>query len=30
MVVAADRLCAERAARPVEGVHYRDVLEDER
>ena len=30
MVAAADRLCAELAAQPVEGVHFRDVPDDER
>jgi hypothetical protein len=30
MVVAADRLCAELAAQPVEGIHFRDVPDDER
>lgn len=30
MVAAADRLCAELAAQPVEGAHFRDVPDDER
>jgi len=30
MVAAADRLCAELAAQPVEGSHFRDVPDDER
>jgi hypothetical protein len=30
MVAAADRLCAELAAQPVEGAHFRDVPEDDR
>ena len=30
MVAAADRLCAELAAEPVEGPHFRDVQDDER
>jgi hypothetical protein len=30
MVAAADRLCAELAAEPVEGAHFRDVPDDER
>jgi hypothetical protein len=30
MVAAADKLCAELAAQPVEGEHFRDVQNDER
>lgn len=30
MVAAADRLCAELEAQPVEGAHFRDVPDDER
>lgn len=30
MVAAADRLCAELAAQPVDGAHFRDVPDDER
>jgi hypothetical protein len=30
MVAAADRLCAELAAQPVEGIHFRDVHDDGR
>lgn len=30
MVAAADRLCADLAAQPVEGAHFRDVPDDER
>jgi hypothetical protein len=30
MVAAADRLCAELAAQPVEGAHFRDVPDDKR
>jgi hypothetical protein len=30
MVAAADRLCAELAAEPVKGAHFRDVPDDER
>jgi hypothetical protein len=30
MVAAADRMCAELAAQPVEGVHFRDVSDGQR
>jgi hypothetical protein len=30
MVAAADRMCAELAAQPAEGIHFRDVDDDER
>lgn len=30
MVAAADRMCAELAAQPAEGAHFRDVPDDER
>lgn len=30
MLLAADRLCAELAAQPAEGIHYQDIMDDER